>query len=44
VLEDVREGYVSPESAREMYGVAVEQSGRGFRLDQAETTRLRKEE
>jgi N-methylhydantoinase B len=44
VLEDVREGYVSPESAREIYGVAVERSGRGVSLDQAETTRLRKEE
>jgi N-methylhydantoinase B len=44
VLEDVREGYVSPESARQVYGVAVERSGGGWRLDSAETARLREEE
>jgi N-methylhydantoinase B len=41
VLHDVCEGYVSPTCAREAYGVAVEASGRSWRLDAAETTRLR---
>jgi N-methylhydantoinase B len=44
VLLDVREGYVSPESARQHYGVAVVEGsgGRGWMLDQAETARLRR--
>ena len=39
VLDDVRDGYISAETAREVYGVAV--SGRPPELDEAETSRLR---
>jgi N-methylhydantoinase B len=47
VLHDVQEGYVSPESAREHYGVAVVAvvevgGGRGWMLDEAETAQLRR--
>lgn len=41
VLEDVREGYVSPESARNNYGVALIRQGRDWCLDDVETARLR---
>ncbi|MFD7443664.1 hydantoinase B/oxoprolinase family protein [Streptomyces sp. NPDC059909] len=41
VLRDVREGYVSPESAREHYGVALVQSSGRWQADEAETRRLR---
>jgi N-methylhydantoinase B len=41
VLQDVREGYVSPEAARGDYGVAVQADGFGWVLDEAETQRLR---
>jgi N-methylhydantoinase B/oxoprolinase/acetone carboxylase alpha subunit len=39
VLSDVRSGYVSLESARRDYGVAIHQAGRRFELD-VEATRL----
>jgi hypothetical protein len=38
VARDVREGYVSPDSARSAYGVAVREDGT---VDEAETGRLR---
>ena len=38
VLEDVREGYVSPEAARRDYGVVI---GDGLAVDEAETSRAR---
>ncbi len=41
VLRDVREGYVMPEAARDLYGVAVIADGRSWRLDESETARLR---
>ncbi len=41
VLRDVRERYVSSQAARDDYGVAVVREGRSWRVDQAETTRLR---
>ncbi|GHJ38707.1 hydantoinase B/oxoprolinase family protein [Streptomyces sp. TS71-3] len=42
VLRDVREGYVSPESARAHYGVAVVPAAAGgWEADEAETGRLR---
>jgi hypothetical protein len=43
VVEDVREGWVSPESAREDYGVVLQGSGSGMQLDDEGTTRLRAE-
>ena len=39
VLDDVRDGYIGVETAREVYGVAV--SGRPPEIDEAETRRLR---
>jgi N-methylhydantoinase B len=42
VLEDVREGYVSASAARELYGVAVMKDRGAWRLDAAETARLRR--
>jgi N-methylhydantoinase B len=42
VLEDVRQGYVSAASARTLYGVAVETSADGLRLDKEATFALRK--
>jgi len=39
VLEDVLDGYISPEVAREIYGVAV--VGDPPRIDERETRRLR---
>ena len=42
VLEDVREGYVSASSARELYSVVVVKDGGVWRLDVAETARLRR--
>jgi N-methylhydantoinase B/oxoprolinase/acetone carboxylase alpha subunit len=41
VLEDVRAGWISPESAQRDYGVATAQSGCGFELQETETQRLR---
>ena len=41
VLEDVHEGYVSPSAARDQYGVALIEDRGVWRLDAAETTRLR---
>jgi N-methylhydantoinase B len=38
VAEDVRQGYVSLEAAREVYGVAIGDDGV---VDEAQTTRLR---
>jgi N-methylhydantoinase B len=40
VLEDVREGKVSVAAARDLYGVAIHK--RPWRIDEAETARLRK--
>ena len=40
VVADIGDGYVSPEAARELYGVAVDADGA---LDEAETERLRGE-
>ena len=39
VLDDVRDGYISAETARDVYGVAV--SGQPSEVDEAETRRLR---
>ena len=39
VLDDVRDGYISAETARDVYGVAV--SGQPAEVDEAETRRLR---
>ena len=39
VREDVRQGYVTPERAREAYGVALDSDT--FEIDETETTRLR---
>ena len=39
VLDDVRDGYISAGTARDVYGVAV--SGRPPEIDEAETRRLR---
>lgn len=41
VLGDVREGYVSPEGARESYGVVVVRSGRAWAVDERATHELR---
>jgi N-methylhydantoinase B len=41
VLEDVREGYVSVDAARDVYGVAVVLEGTQWRVDDAATARLR---
>jgi N-methylhydantoinase B len=41
VLADVREGYVSVEAARDLYGVVIEADGDSLRLDAASTARLR---
>jgi N-methylhydantoinase B len=43
VLEDVEDGYVSPEGARRDYGVVVEAAGGGYRIDRQATERLRAE-
>ncbi len=42
VLEDVKEGYVSPYSARRDYGVVLEPTGRGLQVDE-ESTRQERE-
>jgi len=42
VLADVRSGWISPESARRDYGVAVTQRGAEVEIDAEETRRLRK--
>jgi N-methylhydantoinase B len=41
VLEDVREGYVSPGAARDYYGVMVIPCDGGWQVDSEETARLR---
>jgi hypothetical protein len=41
VLNDVREGYVSPGAARDQYKVAVRETAGEWELDEAETARLR---
>lgn len=41
VLADVRRGYVSPEAAREAYGVALAQGGGHWTVDEEATRRLR---
>ena len=41
VLEDLRQGYVSAEAARERYGVAARQADGAWELDEAETRALR---
>jgi N-methylhydantoinase B len=41
VRKDVERRLVSPERAREAYGVVVERDGRAWRVDEAETERLR---
>ncbi|NLS07043.1 hydantoinase B/oxoprolinase family protein [Rhizobium sp. P32RR-XVIII] len=41
VLADVREGYVSPERAREFYGVAIVVGTEGFAIDEKATATLR---
>lgn len=41
VLRDVCEGYVTPQAARDAYGVAVYREGRKWLVDEAETKRLR---
>ena len=43
VLRDVKNGYVSPDNALEAYGVAVEESGGGFVVDEARTEAVRRE-
>jgi len=42
VLEDVAEGYVSPERAADIYGVAVIANGSGWTIDETATRNLRK--
>jgi N-methylhydantoinase B len=41
VLQDVREGYVSPSAATSEYGVVVVEDGFNWRLDEAATAALR---
>lgn len=41
VLADVREGYVSPEAAREHYKVAIIKTSAGWEADEVATVRLR---
>lgn len=41
VLADVRQGYVSPEAARELYGVAIVADSDGFAIDEKATAALR---
>ncbi|WP_429810489.1 hydantoinase B/oxoprolinase family protein [Ensifer sp. B1-9] len=41
VLADVREGYVSPDAARELYGVALVETETGLAIDRQATERLR---
>ena len=44
VLEDVIDGFVSIEAARDVYGVAVsvvDEDAAAYEIDEAETTRLR---
>jgi N-methylhydantoinase B/oxoprolinase/acetone carboxylase alpha subunit len=41
VLSDVREGYVSPEAAREHYKVIVTETAAGWAADEAATAGLR---
>ena len=43
VIDDVREGYVSPEAALEYYGVAVRRQGRGWTVDADATEQHRAE-
>jgi N-methylhydantoinase B len=41
VLDDVREGMVSPEAAQERYGVAVKKNGAGWEVDNKSTEQRR---
>ena len=43
MLDDVREGNVSPEAAERDYGVVVVQDGRDWTLDEAATAARRKQ-
>ena len=42
VLRDVKNGYVSPENALEIYGVAVQDNAGDFVLDNARTAAVRR--
>ena len=42
VLADVREGVVSPEAAKDAYGVVLARDGRAWSIDQAATQALRR--
>jgi N-methylhydantoinase B len=41
VLDDVREGVVSPEAAAEKYGIALTKNGKGWQIDEAATAARR---
>ncbi len=41
VVDDVNEGYVTPQAATRDFGVALKHDGARYRLDEAETQRLR---
>lgn len=41
VLADVREGYVSVESAKDIYGVSITENGAGYEIDMRATEKLR---
>jgi N-methylhydantoinase B len=41
VLNDVREGYVTPTAARQVYGVEVKRAGYTWLVDEAKTAKLR---
>jgi N-methylhydantoinase B len=43
VCHRVRNGWVSPEKARAVYGVALDLSGEDYRVDQERTAQLRLE-
>jgi N-methylhydantoinase B len=43
VLHDVRNGYVTPEKARSVYGVAIDATDVDFVVNEAETRRLRRQ-
>ena len=42
-MRDVKNGYVSPEYALEVYGVAVQATGGAVVLDEARTAAVRRE-
>jgi N-methylhydantoinase B/oxoprolinase/acetone carboxylase alpha subunit len=43
VLNDVRNGYVTPEKARAVYAVAIEANNGDFMINDAATQKLRSE-